>query len=121
MILTPVSAPSCGVGRLSLRAFPFLDRVFDTDLYLQPILLIWFNSESILLGLKQEPEVASLAATYLKWASLGLPAYAFNGISRRYFQSQGAYYYTPMFTSADLHLSRTVCRADTHHHVHCPR
>ncbi|KIP09793.1 hypothetical protein PHLGIDRAFT_116113 [Phlebiopsis gigantea 11061_1 CR5-6] len=56
-----------------------------------PILLIWFNSESILLGLKQEPEVASLAATYLKWASLGLPAYAFNGISRRYFQSQGLF------------------------------
>ena len=29
----------------------------------QPIILIWFNSEAILLGLKQEPEVAYLAAT----------------------------------------------------------
>ena len=58
---------------------------------LVPIILIWFNSEAILLGLKQEPEVAHLAATYLKWATIGLPAYAFNGISRRYFQSQGLF------------------------------
>ncbi|KAL0958232.1 hypothetical protein HGRIS_000389 [Hohenbuehelia grisea] len=50
---------------------------------------IWFNAEAILLALKQDPEVARLAAVYLKWASLGLPAYAFNCISRRYFQCQG--------------------------------
>ena len=74
----------------------------------QPIILIWFNSEAILLGLKQDPEVAHLAATYLKYAVIGLPAYTFNAISRyvalveiyvpptdrcvgfrRYFQSQG--------------------------------
>ncbi|KAH9924207.1 MATE efflux family protein [Fomitopsis serialis] len=58
---------------------------------LVPIILIWFSSESILLFLKQEPEVAHLAATYLKWSVIGLPAYAFNGISRRYFQSQGLF------------------------------
>ncbi|KAI0070551.1 MATE efflux family protein [Panus rudis PR-1116 ss-1] len=56
-----------------------------------PIILIWFNSESILLFLKQEPEVAHLAAVYLKYAVIGLPAYAFNSISRRYFQSQGLF------------------------------
>ncbi|KAI0795658.1 MATE efflux family protein [Abortiporus biennis] len=56
-----------------------------------PIIFIWFNSEAILLGLKQEPEVAHLAATYLKWAVIGLPAYTFNAISRRYFQSQGLF------------------------------
>ena len=55
----------------------------------KPITLIWFSSEAILLGLKQEPEVARLAAIYLKFSVLGLPAYAFNSISRRYFQSQG--------------------------------
>ncbi|KII84673.1 hypothetical protein PLICRDRAFT_357130 [Plicaturopsis crispa FD-325 SS-3] len=58
---------------------------------LVPIFAVWFNSEPILLGLKQEPEVAHLAAVYLKWVSIGLPAYAFNGISRRYFQSQGLF------------------------------
>ncbi|RDX46702.1 MATE efflux family protein [Polyporus arcularius HHB13444] len=58
---------------------------------LVPILCIWWSSESILLSLKQEPEVARLAAVYLKWSSLGLPAYAFNSISRRYFQSQGLF------------------------------
>ena len=53
--------------------------------------MIWLNAESILLALKQDPEVARLAAIYLKWAVIGLPAYAFNTVSRRYFQSQGLY------------------------------
>ncbi|KAG2347038.1 MATE efflux family protein [Suillus weaverae] len=56
-----------------------------------PMFIIWFNAEPILLLLRQEPEVARLAGIYLKWASLGLPAYAFNCISRRYFQSQGLF------------------------------
>lgn len=56
-----------------------------------PMFLIWWNAETILLFLRQEPEVAHLASTYLRWVSLGLPAYAFNCISRRYFQSQGLF------------------------------
>ncbi|KAF8656526.1 hypothetical protein AX16_002490 [Volvariella volvacea WC 439] len=56
-----------------------------------PMFLIWFNAEAILLALKQDPDVAHLAAVYLRWVSLGLPAYAFNCISRRYFQSQGLF------------------------------
>ncbi|EDR01957.1 multidrug/Oligosaccharidyl-lipid/Polysaccharide flippase, partial [Laccaria bicolor S238N-H82] len=47
-----------------------------------PMFLIWWNAETILLFLRQEPEVAHLASTYLRWVSLGLPAYAFNCISR---------------------------------------
>ncbi|TFK22395.1 MATE efflux family protein [Coprinopsis marcescibilis] len=54
-----------------------------------PVSIIWFNAEEVLLLLKQDPEVAHLAATYLRWAILGLPAYTFDCISRRYFQSQG--------------------------------
>ncbi|KAF8150627.1 mate-domain-containing protein [Crassisporium funariophilum] len=53
-----------------------------------PTFMIWWNAEIILLFLRQEPEVAHLAAIYLRWVSMGLPAYAFNCISRRYFQSQ---------------------------------
>ncbi|KAL0575224.1 ethionine resistance protein [Marasmius crinis-equi] len=56
-----------------------------------PMLSIWFNAEPILLALKQDPEVAHLAGLYLRWMSLGLPAYGFNLISRRYFQSQGLF------------------------------
>lgn len=44
--------------------------------------MVWFSSESILLFLKQEPEVARLAAVYLRWSAIGLPAYAFNSVSR---------------------------------------
>ncbi|KAG5634975.1 hypothetical protein H0H81_000164 [Sphagnurus paluster] len=45
--------------------------------------------EDILLALKQDAEVARLAALYLRWVSMGLPAYAFN--CTRYFQSQGLF------------------------------
>ena len=48
----------------------------------QPILSIWFNAESILLVLRQDPEVARLAGLYLRWLALGLPAYAFNNVAR---------------------------------------
>jgi len=43
------------------------------------------------LALKQDPEVAHYAATYLRWLLLGLPAYGFNNVARRYFQSQGLF------------------------------
>ncbi|KIY65757.1 MATE efflux family protein [Cylindrobasidium torrendii FP15055 ss-10] len=56
-----------------------------------PIMSVWLNAEAILLAVKQDPEVAHLAAVYLRWLTLGLPAYAFNSISRRYFQSQGLF------------------------------
>jgi len=52
---------------------------------------VWIWSESILLALKQDPEVAHYAATYLKWLLLGLPAYGFNNVARRYFQSQNLF------------------------------
>lgn len=68
----------------------------------QPIAVVWFNAEAILLVLRQDPEVARLAAVYLRWSTLGLPAYAFNSISRRYFQSQGASSETLAFGGSNL-------------------
>ncbi|KAH7882452.1 mate-domain-containing protein [Phlebopus sp. FC_14] len=65
--------------------------VLMTAILLVPIIAIWLNAEPILLLLNQQPEVARLAGVYLRCASLGLPAYAFNCISRRYFQSQGLF------------------------------
>lgn len=35
--------------------------------------MVWYNAENVLLFLKQEPAVAHLAATYLRWALFGLP------------------------------------------------
>ncbi|KAL5520376.1 hypothetical protein ACEPAG_9600 [Sanghuangporus baumii] len=61
------------------------------SIILIPIGSIWLYAEPILLFLRQDPEVASLSALYLRWALIGLPAYAFNQISRRYFQSQGLF------------------------------
>jgi Na+-driven multidrug efflux pump len=50
--------------------------------FVQPILFMWINAESILLVLRQEPEIAHLAGVYLWWFSFGLPAYAVNAILR---------------------------------------
>jgi MATE family multidrug resistance protein len=44
------------------------------------------------LALKQDPEVAHYAATYLRWLLLGLPAYTVNNVARRYFQSQNLFH-----------------------------
>ncbi|KXN80815.1 hypothetical protein AN958_07251 [Leucoagaricus sp. SymC.cos] len=79
------------VAAISLVVSSIAHNIFNSSRLHQPTCIIWFNSESILLLLKQDPEVAALAALYLRWVSLGLPAYAFNNISRRYFQSQGLF------------------------------
>ncbi|KAI5118900.1 hypothetical protein M0805_002816 [Coniferiporia weirii] len=56
-----------------------------------PIAAIWYNAETILLYARQDPEIAHLAAIYLRWSLFGLPAYAVNQVARRYFQSQGLF------------------------------
>lgn len=53
-----------------------------------PMYLIWFQAESLLLFLRQDPLVAARAGLYLKYLSIGLPGYAGNLIMRKYFQSQ---------------------------------
>ena len=63
---------------MSLAVSPLVKNISLTDSVSQPMLLIWLNAESILLFLNQEPEVAHLAAIYLRWASLGLPGMIFD-------------------------------------------
>ncbi|KAF9064598.1 mate-domain-containing protein [Rhodocollybia butyracea] len=60
-------------------------------LTLLPIITLWMNAEAILLKLKQEPEVARLAALYLRCMCFGVPAFAFNVVGRRYLQCQGLF------------------------------
>ena len=61
------------VVSVSLAVSPLFKNISPTDSISQPTFMIWFNAESILILLNQEPEVAHLAAVYLRWASLGLP------------------------------------------------
>mgnify|MGYP004726957085 CR=1 FL=1 len=42
----------------------------------------------ILLFLKQDPEVAHKASIYLRHLSIGLPGYAINCLSKKYFQGE---------------------------------
>lgn len=49
------------------------DRKYQYLIGFQPIFVLWFNAERILLCLHQDPGVAHLAAVYLNWLSLGLP------------------------------------------------
>ncbi|KIK58000.1 hypothetical protein GYMLUDRAFT_45564 [Collybiopsis luxurians FD-317 M1] len=60
-------------------------------LTLVPIIALWLNAEAVLLKLNQEPEVAKLAALYLRYMCIGIPAFAFNCVSRRYLQCQGLF------------------------------
>ncbi|BEJ02418.1 hypothetical protein CcaverHIS631_0702130 [Cutaneotrichosporon cavernicola] len=53
-----------------------------------PMFVLWFNIEVVLLWLRQDPYVASLAGTYLAWLSIGIPGYATNVVLRKYLQSQ---------------------------------
>jgi MATE family multidrug resistance protein len=48
-----------------------------------PMYLIWFQAESLLLFLRQDPMVAARAGLYLKYLSIGLPGYAGNLIMRK--------------------------------------
>jgi MATE family multidrug resistance protein len=63
---------------------------------------IWFNAEAILLFLHQDPEVASLAALYLRWVSLGLPGKSTTLPLREY------YFYTIFSFSIYFQLDQPV-------------
>ena len=58
-------------------------------LILIPQLVIFWNGESILLGLRQDPVVARLASQYLKAMSFGLPGMVVFECIRRWLQAQG--------------------------------
>ncbi|EGO31132.1 hypothetical protein SERLADRAFT_432789 [Serpula lacrymans var. lacrymans S7.9] len=59
-----------------------------TAIVLMPIVQLWFQAESLLLQIGQDPEVASLASQFLRFTAIGLPSYAFNEIAKRYLISQ---------------------------------
>ncbi|KAH9991563.1 mate-domain-containing protein [Russula vinacea] len=89
--LSTVALAACTLGTMTAS---YLDTMLPSAWTSpQPQLVgLWTQRmESILLFLHQQPDVAHLAAVYLKYASIGLPAYAFNCVSRRYFQSQGLF------------------------------
>lgn len=52
-------------------------------------LAIFFNSEVILVAMRQDPDVAHHAATYLKVLSFGIPGYSAFECLRRWLQAQG--------------------------------
>ena len=52
-------------------------------------LAIFFNSEVILVAMRQDPDVARHAATYLKVLSFGIPGYSAFECLRRWLQAQG--------------------------------
>ncbi|KAL8291589.1 hypothetical protein RQP46_002567 [Phenoliferia psychrophenolica] len=58
-------------------------------LMLIPQIFIFFNSQPILLFLRQDPDVARLASQYLKVLSASLPAYAYFECIKRWLQAQG--------------------------------
>ncbi|TIA91954.1 hypothetical protein E3P99_00869 [Wallemia hederae] len=56
-------------------------------LLLIPISAVWFNSERILLQIGQDPDVAHLAGTYLRYFTAALPGFAGFELLRKFLQS----------------------------------
>ncbi|KIM30491.1 hypothetical protein M408DRAFT_66438 [Serendipita vermifera MAFF 305830] len=73
------------VGLLTIRMTVIMAMV------VVPIVALWMNAETILLTLRQEPEIAHLAGIYLKWFTLGLPAYAANAILSTAYSHSGLF------------------------------
>ncbi|CAL1709268.1 unnamed protein product [Somion occarium] len=97
---TALAASTLGSMTASVTGFSIIQGLASTlDTMLpsawtssQPQLVgLWSQRMAVVMLFALEPEVAHLAAIYLKYSVIGLPAYAFNSISRRYFQSQGLF------------------------------
>ncbi|KZV96894.1 MATE efflux family protein [Exidia glandulosa HHB12029] len=83
--------PAWTSGKPSLVGLWTQRMLFVMALLNIPCIAVWLNAEAILLQLRQEPDVARLAAQYLRYLSIGLPAFSFNAVLRRYFQCQGLF------------------------------
>lgn len=53
------------------------------SLTLLPIIMLWLNAEAVLLRLRQDPEVAKLAASYLRYMCIGIPGVSFRCLYAR--------------------------------------
>ncbi|KAG7663860.1 uncharacterized protein J8A68_002609 [[Candida] subhashii] len=53
-----------------------------------PLIIIWFNSEAILVKLVPDPELAKMAATFLKIHTIGAPGLIFFETGKRFLQAQ---------------------------------
>jgi MATE family multidrug resistance protein len=63
--------------------------IFILGLLLLPIYGIWLNTESIMLLLQQDPEVARLSGQFVKVLMAGLPGNFFYTLLAKYLQNQG--------------------------------
>ncbi|KAI8381460.1 mate-domain-containing protein [Radiomyces spectabilis] len=56
-----------------------------------PIAILWWYSESVFLLLRQDPTVAALASTYVRWMILAAPAFALFEALKKMLQAQGIF------------------------------
>ena len=57
-----------------------------------PISIVWLNVETIMLSLKQDPELAYLCGRFLKFYWFGAPGYAIFEALKRYQQAQNIFH-----------------------------
>ncbi|KAI8378094.1 mate-domain-containing protein [Choanephora cucurbitarum] len=63
---------------------------FMSLLYI-PLIALWWYAESIFLLLRQDPVVAQLAGTYVRWMILAAPAFALFESLKKLLQAQGLF------------------------------
>jgi MATE family multidrug resistance protein len=64
---------------------------FMSLLYI-PIIALWWNAEYVFLLLRQDPVVAQLAGSFVRWMILAAPAFALFESLKKMLQAQGIFY-----------------------------
>lgn len=89
--LDTLCAQAYGSGRKKLVGLQFQRMVYFLWALTIPIAIIWLLGDKILPLVVPEPEVAALAALYLKVVLIGAPGYALFEAGKRYVQAQGLF------------------------------
>lgn len=87
--LDTLCAQAYGSGRKELVGLHVQRCLLLLAIIMMPVLVIWLNTESLMLALKQDPEIAKLSGQYMKVAVLGAPGFAIFETLKRFLQAQG--------------------------------
>lgn len=87
--LDTLCAQAYGSGRKDLVGIHVQRCLLLLAIMFVPIIVIWMNTESLLLALRQQPELARLSGQYMKVFLIGAPGFAIFETLKRFLQAQG--------------------------------
>eukprot|EP00727_Mastigamoeba_balamuthi_P002631 m51a1_g12365 putative multidrug and toxin extrusion protein 1 (608) ;mRNA; f:583226-585577 len=85
--LDTLAAQAYGAGKLKRVGVIAQRSAIVVTAYAVPTVVVWYFSEYVLLALRQDPDVASLAAQFILWSIPGLVPCLWFEVVRRYLQA----------------------------------